>query len=167
MSFSSETEGWSWRCYGGYGSWVCGSKKNTAHKISNTENSVWYTCWILKICSVLLGQVSPSFLLLWDQRCQKSQVIFILQKRCESLLTVWLCVSVCVSWWVTLPTPPCPYIPLSAMLFFSRIKADCWHYGSKDIVRSNLAMLIGVLTLVLCSRARIAEGILDTNQWEK
>lgn len=111
---------------------------------------------------------SAWFLLLWGQGSQNSEVIFMIQKRCESLLTIWLCVGVCISRWVILPTRQCPYIRLPVMQFCSsRIRTDCWHYGSKDIVGSNLATLVGVVTLALCLRARTGEGMLDTNQWEK
>lgn len=46
----------------GMGGWVCGTKKDIAHKTSNTENNLWHTCWIIKNCGMLLSQVSPSFL---------------------------------------------------------------------------------------------------------
>lgn len=45
-----------------------------------------------------------------------------------------------------------------------RIGTDCWHYGSQDIVRRNLAVLIGVMMLALCSRARISKGKLEMKQ---
>lgn len=45
-----------------------------------------------------------------------------------------------------------------------RIGTDCWHYGSQDIVRGNLAVLVGVMMLALCSRARISKGKLEMRQ---
>lgn len=55
--------------------------------------------------------------------------------------------------------------PLPLMRFCSdRIGTDCWHYGSQDIVRGNLAVLVGVMMLALCSRARILKGKLEMRQ---
>jgi hypothetical protein len=48
-----------------------------------------------------------------------------------------------------------------------RIGTDCWHYGSQDIVRRNLAVLIGVMMLALSSRARILKGKLEMKQSER
>lgn len=42
--------------------WVWHFQKETACKISNAENNLQHTCWILKDCNILLGQVYPSFL---------------------------------------------------------------------------------------------------------
>lgn len=59
----------------------------------------------------------------------------------------------------------CSGILLPLMRFCSdRIGTDCWHYGSQDIVRRNLAVLIGVMMLALCSRARISKGKLEMKQ---
>lgn len=72
---------------------------------------------------------------------------------------IWMCVSLSISRWVILPTGLCPYLPLPVMQFCSsRIRTDCWHYGSKDIVASSLATLVGVVMLALCSRARTGKG---------
>lgn len=58
--------------------------------------------------------------------------------------------------------------PLPLMRFCSdRIGTDCWHYGSQDIVRRNLAVLIGVMRLALCSRARISKGKLEIKWRER
>lgn len=98
------------------------------------------------------------FLLLEGWHSQNSEVILIKERKCESLLKSG-CVSVCISRWVILPTCLCLYIPLPVMQFCSsRIRTDCWHYGSKDIVGSSLATLVGVVTLALCSRARTGRG---------
>lgn len=45
-----------------------------------------------------------------------------------------------------------------------RIRTDCWHYGSQDIVKRSLAVLVGVMMLALCSRARILKGKLEMEQ---
>lgn len=59
----------------------------------------------------------------------------------------------------------CSGILLPLMRFCSdRIGTDCWHYGSQDIVRRNLAVLVGVMMLALCSRARISKGKLEMRQ---
>lgn len=72
---------------------------------------------------------------------------------------IWMCVNLCISRWVIIPTGLCPHIPMPVMQFCSsRIRTDCWHYGSKDIVGSSLATLVGVVTLALWSRARTGRG---------